>query len=138
MLTVPTLSLCGSLDPLSTFAAFLSKTAAGGVLVIKLKDRSPKTVITTGIIIPFWSWVLALKALQNSIMFTPCWPSAGPTGGDGFADPAGIWSFIFASIFLAMGFHLFPYCAVDLFLPIASVHLDLRNFQFVQWIFQAP
>src|SRR5262245_65717955 len=25
-------------------------------------------------------------------MFTPCWPSAGPTGGAGVAWPAGIWS----------------------------------------------
>jgi hypothetical protein len=23
------------------------------------------------------------------MMFTPCWPSAGPTGGEGFAFPAG-------------------------------------------------
>src|SRR2546425_3581231 len=26
------------------------------------------------------------------MMLTPCWPSAGPTGGEGFALPAGIWS----------------------------------------------
>src|SRR4051812_21864841 len=34
-------------------------------------------------------WVRALKLLQNSMMLTPCCPSAGPTGGDGFALPAG-------------------------------------------------
>jgi hypothetical protein len=38
------------------------------------------------------SWVWALKALQNSMMFTPWGPSAGPTGGAGLALPAGIWS----------------------------------------------
>src|SRR5262245_13216406 len=32
--------------------------------------------------------VAALYCLQNSMMFTPCWPSAGPTGGAGVADPA--------------------------------------------------
>src|SRR5438105_1995334 len=26
------------------------------------------------------------------MMLTPCWPSAGPTGGEGFALPAAIWS----------------------------------------------
>src|SRR5437870_7775722 len=26
------------------------------------------------------------------MMLTPCWPSAGPTGGEGFALPAEIWS----------------------------------------------
>src|SRR3989442_7478932 len=44
---------------------------------------------------PVW----ALKPLQNSMMFTPCWPSAGPTGGDGFALPAGICSFTIAWTF---------------------------------------
>src|SRR3954447_23036436 len=28
------------------------------------------------------------------MMFTPCWPRAGPTGGAGLAAPAGTWSFI--------------------------------------------
>src|SRR4029079_9733121 len=35
--------------------------------------------------------VRALNALQKSMMFTPCWPSAGPTGGAGVAAPALIW-----------------------------------------------
>src|SRR4029453_14547078 len=38
--------------------------------------------------------VLALKALQKSMMLTPAWPSAGPTGGAGVAFPAGICSLI--------------------------------------------
>src|SRR3954471_22521122 len=45
-------------------------------------------------IVPFWSCVCALNALQNSMMFTPCWPRAGPTGGAGLAAPAGTWSLI--------------------------------------------
>ena len=38
--SVPTLALCGSLLPLSTPAAFLISSGAGGVLVMKVKDRS--------------------------------------------------------------------------------------------------
>src|SRR5512133_1058213 len=41
---------------------------------------------------PFSCAVCALNALQNSMMFTPCWPSAGPMGGAGVALPAGTWS----------------------------------------------
>jgi hypothetical protein len=40
--------------------------------------------------------VLALKFLQKSMMFTPCGPSAVPTGGAGVALPAAIWSFTIA------------------------------------------
>src|SRR6188472_1857347 len=51
---------------------------------------------------PF-SWaVCALNALQNSMMLTPCWPSAGPTGGAGFAWPPGIWSLMIVRTFFAM------------------------------------
>src|SRR4029077_9529571 len=64
----------------------------------------------TGMISPACAWVCALKALQNSMMFTPRWPSAGPTGGLGFACPAGICSLISATTFFAMSrlrlFHL--------------------------------
>ena len=70
-------------------AASLIRTAAGGVFVMKVNERSSKTVISTGMMRPFWSWVWALNALQNSMMFTPCWPSAGPTGGAGLAGAAG-------------------------------------------------
>src|SRR5207249_6957796 len=44
----------------------------------------------TGMMDPSWLWVLALNCLQNSMMFTPCCPRAGPTGGAGLAFPAGI------------------------------------------------
>src|SRR5436853_1264846 len=37
------------------------------------------------------------------MMLTPCWPSAGPTGGAGFACPPGIWSLMSVRTFLAMG-----------------------------------
>src|SRR5437899_7143101 len=50
---------------------------------------------------PFSCAVWALNALQNSMMLTPCWPSAGPTGGAGFACPPGICSLILVRIFLA-------------------------------------
>src|SRR5918998_2416528 len=92
---VPTFSRFGLPEPLGTPAAFFKRSAAGGVLVSKVKERSAKTVMTTGI---FKSGsicaVLALNALQNSMMLTPCWPSAGPMGGAGLAFPAGTWSLI--------------------------------------------
>src|SRR5256886_16696572 len=54
---------------------------------------------TTGRIRPSSLAVCALNPLQNSMMLTPCWPSAGPTGGEGFALPAGIWSLTIAWTF---------------------------------------
>src|SRR5579883_384788 len=61
-------------------------------------------VMTTGMIRPSWSFadVLALKALQKSMMLTPCGPSAVPTGGAGVAFPAGICSFTLPVTFFAM------------------------------------
>src|SRR5579862_1942049 len=50
---------------------------------------------------PFSCAVCALNALQNSMMLTPCWPSAGPTGGAGFAWPPGICSLISVRTFFA-------------------------------------
>ena len=58
--------------------------------ISKVNERSEKTVIFTGIGVPCSiSFVFALNDLQNSMMLTPRWPSAGPMGGDGFACPAG-------------------------------------------------
>src|SRR4051794_3525540 len=54
-------------------------------------------------IVPASSCVWALNALQNSMMFTPCCPSAGPTGGAGLAAAAGICSFIIVRTFFAIG-----------------------------------
>ena len=47
-------------------------------------------IVDTMIGFPANDFVLSLNALQNSIIFTPCCPNAGPTGGAGFAFPAGI------------------------------------------------
>src|SRR6266705_6805868 len=46
--------------------------------------------------------VLALNCFTNSMMFTPCWPRAGPTGGAGVAWPPGTCSLIKAVTCLAM------------------------------------
>src|SRR3984957_14979485 len=53
---------------------------------------------------PSWSLpdVFALNALQNSMMLTPCGPSAVPTGGAGVAFPAGICSFTEPVTFFAI------------------------------------
>src|SRR3954463_5209217 len=45
--------------------------------------------MTTGMIMSPCAADFELKSLQKPMMFTPCWPSAGPTGGEGFAFPAG-------------------------------------------------
>lgn len=58
-----------------------------------VKDLSLKAVTSTGM--GAWSGilaVLALKSLQNAMMLSPACPRAGPTGGEGFACPAGISS----------------------------------------------
>src|SRR5712692_1042717 len=101
---LPTRFLLGSGDPLAKLQARLMSTGTGGVLVMKVKDRSEKIVITTGMIRPSWSLadVFALNALQNSIILTPCGPSAVPTGGAGVALPAGICNFTIPVTFFAM------------------------------------
>src|SRR5271169_2212445 len=92
---LPTFVLCGSAEPFAIATARLISTGTGGVFVINVNDRSEKIVITTGMINPSWSFadVLALNALQKSIILTPCGPSAVPTGGAGVALPAGICNF---------------------------------------------
>src|SRR5471032_1937116 len=88
--TLPALEMPGDLEPLVSLAAFLRKKDAGGVFISKVKLLSENTVMVTGIGVLFsMSCVLALKALQNSMMLRPRWPSAGPMGGEGFAAPAG-------------------------------------------------
>src|SRR5680860_944468 len=98
---LPTVPRLGTPDPLSIPAAFRMSTAAGGVFVMKVKERSSKTVISTGMIVPTLSCVWALYAFVNSMMLIPCWPSAGPTGGAGLAFPAGICSLMIALTFFA-------------------------------------
>src|ERR1044071_7232231 len=101
---LPTRFLFGSADPLARFTARLISTGTGGVLVMNVNERSEKIVITTGMISPSWSFadVFALNALQNSMMLTPCGPSAVPTGGAGVALPAGICNFTIACTFFAI------------------------------------
>src|SRR5512134_372413 len=111
LLILPTLVLFGSLEPEPGFlavgrpAAFLMSTAAGGVLVTNANERSENTVMSTGIVTSSfaWAWVRALNCLQNSMMLTPCWPSAGPTGGAGVAAPAWICSLMTAASFFLGG-----------------------------------
>src|SRR5476651_716150 len=64
----------GSADPLAMLTARLISTGTGGVFVMKVNERSEKIVITTGMIKPSCSLleVFALKALQKSMMLTPC------------------------------------------------------------------
>src|ERR1700742_3564284 len=69
---LPTLLASGDEEPLSSLTAFLIKTVAGGVLMMKVKLVSAKAVITTGSGRPGPTpWVWALNALQNSMMFRP-------------------------------------------------------------------
>src|SRR5580704_2562712 len=75
--------------------------AAGGVLVMKVKDLSLKIVTMTGRIVS-WPCVRALNSLQNAMMLIPCGPRAVPTGGAGFAFPAGICSLTKPMTFFAM------------------------------------
>src|SRR5580658_11331946 len=102
--TLPTLSLLGAPDPLAMPAARFNNTDAGGVLVMKVKVRSLYTVITTGTIRPSSSFgeVRALNCLQNSMILSCAWPSAGPTGGAGVAFPAAICNFTNPVTFFAM------------------------------------
>src|SRR3954469_20445454 len=67
-----------------------------------------------------WAWVRALNCLQNSMMLTPCWPSAGPMGGAGLALPAGIWSLMYPVTF-------FIYSSGSRFFHLREVQLDRRG-----------
>src|SRR3954462_8484821 len=79
---LPTLVASGDEEPLSRLMAFLIRVVAGGVLTMKVKLLSANAVITTGSGRPGSTpGVGALNALQNSRMFIPRWPSAGPIGG---------------------------------------------------------
>src|SRR3954453_22842877 len=82
-------------------ASFFRRTAAGGVLRMKVNDLSEKIVISTGRIVS-WPCVRALNSLQKAMMLMPCGPSAVPTGGAGLAFPAGIWSFTKPDTFFAI------------------------------------
>src|SRR3989304_5101097 len=89
--------------PFSSPAAFLIRSDAGGVLRAKVNDRSSKTMISTGMMLPDCEDVRSLYSLQKAMMLAPCWPRAGPTGGAGVAFPASSWSLMTARIFFAVG-----------------------------------
>ena len=72
LVILATLVLLGTPEPLLMPHAFLRRTAAGGVFVINVNERSAYTVITTGMIRPLSFFVLALKSFVNASMFTPC------------------------------------------------------------------
>src|ERR1700735_4563943 len=62
-----------------------------------------------------------LYCLQNSMVCTPCGPSAVPTGGAGVADPASSWIFTTASTFFFGGIVLFSFSAIRVCVSVASL-----------------
>src|SRR5260370_29937880 len=69
--------------------------------------------ISTGMMLPRWLSVAALYCLTKSMMFTPCGPSAVPTGGAGVAWAAGNCTLTTAaSLFLLGGIRVFPYLSL--------------------------
>src|SRR5882672_5981831 len=82
-------------------------------------------VISTGTIRPSLAcaWVAALNSLQNPMMLTPCWPSAGPTGGEGFAFPAGSCSLTIPVTFFAIADSVVQAAVRGLPLRLRLLHL---------------
>src|SRR5688572_19104597 len=78
---------------------------------------------------PPCSLVAALNSLQNAMMLTPCWPSAGPTGGAGFACPAGICNLICPTTFFAIKLRLLHLPILKLHGRVSTKHVH-RHFQF--------
>ena len=79
----------------STHLGYKAGSAVSGLTKVpfpNITDVAPASI----------DWVLALNALQNSMIFSPFWPRAGPTGGDGLAFPAGICNLIYPTIFFAI------------------------------------
>ena len=74
-------------------------STAGGVLVMKVKLRSWRIVISAGTTWPVIAAVLSLYCLTKSMMLMPCGPSAVPTGGAGEAWPACSWILTIARTF---------------------------------------
>src|SRR5947208_13229145 len=60
-----TLSRLGSAEPFSSDSACLISTAAGGLLVTNVNERSSYTVITTGITVPASDCVWAFERLDE-------------------------------------------------------------------------
>src|SRR5574341_2267386 len=82
----------------------------------------------TGMIVPFCVLVASLNQRTNSPRFTPCWPSAGPTGGAGVACPPGSCSFTLAVSSLAMSDRLhLPVLELDRGRPAEDRHDHLHE-----------
>src|SRR5471030_1618471 len=81
--------------------------------------------MTTGMVRPAiaGSLVRALNCLQNSMMLTCAWPSAGPTGGAGVALPASICNFTWVCTFLIGGISDKPFSS-NYFFNLAKLELD--------------
>src|SRR2546422_8041158 len=80
------------------------RSAAGGLLVMNVYERSSKTVTTAGTMLPVSDAVRSLYSLMNCPMLMPCGPSAVPTGGAAVALPALICTLTTALTFFAMSF----------------------------------
>src|SRR3970282_2501877 len=100
--------------PFSSPAAFLIRSEAGGVLREKVNERSSKTMISTGMMMPDWEEGRSLYSLQKAMMLARCCPRAGSTGGAGVALPASSWSLMTARIFFAIGLEPLHLAAVQL------------------------
>src|SRR6185436_5902659 len=86
--------------------------------------------MTTGMTMPAASLVAALNSLQKPMMFTPCWPSAGPTGGAGFACPPGICNLICPVTFFAINLFLYFTISILRITVHSSGFFHLPIFQF--------
>ena len=79
-------------------------TAAGGVFVMKVNERSSKTVISTGRDAAVLLRGLRVERLAELHDVDAVLAQRGPTGGAGFACPPGIWSLMSVRIFFAIAF----------------------------------
>src|SRR5580704_7299977 len=86
-------------------------------------------VISTGITWPRMFSVAWLYCLQNSIVCTPCGPSAVPTGGAGVAEPASSWILTTASTFFFGGIVCTPSSSscVSVSGPVPALRLELGD-----------
>src|SRR5260370_37265235 len=97
--SVPTLFLFGVGEPFSIPSSLRMRSAAGGLFVTNVYERSSKMVTTAGATVTVSVAVFSLYSLMNWPMLMPCGPSAVPTGGGAVALPAWIWTFTPALIF---------------------------------------
>src|SRR4029077_13067190 len=79
--------------------------------------------MTTGMTSPASALVAALNSLQKPMMLTPCCPSAGPTGGAGFACPAGICNLICPTTFFAIKLCLLDFPVFQFDRRVSSEHV---------------